>query len=104
MFKTTYTVQMPQGTMLFKITVKCRQLNKDDDVFNFNINQVCHDWWQNEKSQEFKTTPHALCLGLWLFLSEKIKEDSNYQARDVIVDNIKLDAPGLNISFGVDSH
>ena len=104
MFTSTYTIQMPKGTMLFLIVIKCRQLNEQDEPINFNINEACHQWWLSDDSKEYKTTPHALCLGVWLMLSKHLKQTNDAQARDVIIHRVKLDAPGLSIEFGVDTH
>ena len=102
MFKSTYTVQMPKGTMLFLVTVKCRQLNEGDEVLDFSINELAHQWWVGNESKEYKTTPHALCLGVWLMLSARLKQSSDAQARDVVIHSVKLNAPGLDIEFGLD--
>jgi hypothetical protein len=102
MFTASYTIQMPKGTMLFIITVACRQLNEEDEILSFNLTQACHVWWHSEESNTYKTTPHALCLGLWLALSKQLKETSDSLARDLIVESVKLDAPGLSTGFGVD--
>ena len=93
---------MPKGTMLFLITVACRQLNEQDEILSFNLTEFCHEWWNTSSSGDYKTTPHALCLGLWLALSKQLKETSDSQARDLVVSSIKLNAPGLSTGFTID--
>jgi hypothetical protein len=103
MFTSTYKVQMPRGTMIFNITIKCRQLNEQDEQLEFNLTDFCHLWWIGESSQDYKATPHALCLGLWLAISDKIKSSSNSLARDLVAHSVELEAPGLTIRFGLDN-
>ena len=102
MFTSTYKVQMPRGTMIFSVVIKCRQLNEQDEQLNFNLTDFCHSWWNSEESKEFKATPHALVLGLWLALSNQVKSQSDSQARDLVIHSTQLEAPGLTIRFGID--
>jgi len=102
MFTSTYKVQMPRGSMMFTIQFKCRQLNDDDEQLGFNLTDFCHKWWTSEESKHFKQTPHALVLGVWLAISNELKQTSDAQARDLVVQFVELEAPGLTISFGID--
>lgn len=102
MFTSTYKVQMPRGSMIFTISIKCRQLNESDEQLNFNLTDACHVWWNSDESKDYKQTPHSLVLGLWLALSNELKSTSDAQARDLVIEYVELDAPGLGIRFGID--
>mgnify|MGYP001322645323 CR=1 FL=1 len=101
MFTSKMTVQLPRGTMLLYITCKCRQLDENDLICPFSITDVIRDWFLSDDADQYRGTPELLVLGIWIMLTEILKEDQTAAQRDFVFSSIELEAPGQTISFDI---
>ena len=99
-FSTSYTVQMPKGTMLFDVTFRCRQLDTNDDVLGFSLKELADVWFGSEEAAEYRGTPHSLVLGFWMKISDTIKQNERGD-RGLVCCSVRLIAPGMETTFGV---
>ena len=98
MFETIYSVQIK--TLVFEITILCSQLLDNDEPIHFDIYNELNQWWVDDK--EFKTTPNAITLGVWLKVMELLKSDKTYQSRNLTCKYVLFESPSKVVRFTAD--
>jgi len=101
MFVVNTTVQLPRGSMLINVESKCEQLNEQDRVCDFDIGDTLRSWYVSDDASGYRATPELLVLGMWLFLTDLVKQDESAVGRDLVISNVTMNAPGQQISFAL---
>jgi hypothetical protein len=95
MFETIYTVQVK--TLIFEISIVCSQLLENDEPISFDLQAELNQWWFDDK--DYKTTPNAITLGVWLKTMELLKADKTYQNRNLTCKSVLFESPSKIVRF-----
>jgi|LauGreDrversion4_2_1035121.scaffolds.fasta_scaffold67263_5 hypothetical protein len=95
MFETIYTVQIK--TLLFEISIVCSQLLDNDEPIAFDLSTELNQWWIDDK--DYKTTPNAITLGVWLKTMELLKQDKLYSSRNLTCKSVLFESPSKIVRF-----